>query len=91
MTPTERDVFRPKFFKALLIAAARNGASFHEVNDWESCGVLVPPAKRVDGLSGLVLAAGKIIPTLFGLGYAGCKVCLTRRMSGAYADGGSVF
>ena len=31
-------------------AAALNGATFDEAHEWASCGVLVPPGKRVDNL-----------------------------------------
>jgi len=57
-----------------MTAAARNGASFDEVNDWESCGVLVPPKRNIGKTSALIPAAGTLIPTLFRLGWVGCKV-----------------
>lgn len=58
----------------MLLAATLNRALISEVNGWESCGVLVPPGCRVDNYAALLPAVGTLLPGMWRLGGAGCKV-----------------
>ena len=64
--------YPPAYFRALLTAAALNGATFEEVDDWASCAVLVPPGMKI-GNWVTILPAG-FMGVLWNLGITGCVV-----------------
>jgi hypothetical protein len=72
MPAAERAAYLPNYFSVLLKAAALNGATFEEANGWASCGVLVPPGKRVDNFWTL-LPAG-FAGMAWRVGRGGCMV-----------------
>jgi hypothetical protein len=72
MTPEARLAYLPKYFDALLTAAAMNNATFDEVDGWKACGVFMPPGCRVDN-PWTILQAG-FIPMLWNIGVGGCRV-----------------
>lgn len=73
MNPEARLAYLPKYFDALLTAAAMNQASFDEIDDWKACGVLMPPGCRVDNPFTIIQAG--FIPMLWNIGIRGCQVC----------------
>jgi hypothetical protein len=77
LTLEQRNAYRPKFFSAILTAAALNGAIFAEANGWKSCGVLIPPGKKVVNLSTL-LPSG-FLSVMWSIGLGGCYVRETFR------------
>jgi hypothetical protein len=74
MSATARATYLPSYFSALLKAASLNGASFDEASEWGSCGVLMPPGKRVDNFWTLVPAG--FVGMLGQIGVGGCWVSL---------------
>ncbi|TVY85293.1 putative N-acetyltransferase [Lachnellula suecica] len=62
-----RIAYLPRYFDALLTAAALNQASFMEADDWQSCSVLLSPGHRVDN-TWTMLQAG-MIPLLYNIGF----------------------
>ena len=72
MRPEKRVAYLPKYFDALLTAAALNKATFEEVDDWSSCSVMMPPGHRVD--NPLTMLPSGIIPLLWNVGIKGCSV-----------------
>ena len=77
-----RVAYLPSYFRALLKAAALNGATFDAVavggegeTEYEACAVLMPPGKRVDN-TWTLLPAG-ILGCLWRMGWGGCKVSST--------------
>jgi len=50
MEPSEREDYRPKFFRSLMTGAALNNGSLDEAGDWQSCGVIMPPDRTVGNL-----------------------------------------
>src|SRR5580700_5416383 len=74
MPPKKRRAYLPSYFSALLKAAALNSATFEEANGWGSCGVLMPPGKRVDNFWTLLPAGLAGMAWMVGAG--GCMVCL---------------
>jgi hypothetical protein len=72
MSATARAAYLPSYFSALLKAASLNGARFDEAGEWGSCGVLVPPGKRVDNFWTLVPAG--FVGMLGRIGVGGCWV-----------------
>jgi hypothetical protein len=73
MSKEQRLAYLPKYFSALLTAAALSHASFEEVGDWKSCGVLVPPSCKIDNPFTL-LPAG-FLSVLWTIGIGGCQAC----------------
>jgi hypothetical protein len=73
MSPAQRSAYLPSYLSALLKAAALNSATFDEANDWASCGVLMPPGKRVDN-PWTMLQAG-LVGMAWKVGRGGCMVC----------------
>lgn len=78
---SERANYMPKYFQSLLTAAALNHASFHEIGDWQSAGILMPPGARVDNPF-TILQSG-FLSVLWQLGVSGCRVCGLRYMTGS--------
>lgn len=74
MSHEQRLKYLPKYFSALVSAAALNHASIEEVDDWKSCGVLVPPGYKIDNPFTL-LPAG-FLSVLWTIGIGGCQACL---------------
>ena len=72
MSTEKRLAYLPKYFDALLTAAALNKATFEEVDDWSSCSVMMMPGYRVDN-PWTFLPSG-IIPMLWNIGVKGCAV-----------------
>jgi hypothetical protein len=68
----QRNAYRPKFFSALLTAAAINGATFSEANGWKSCGVLFPPGKDLVSPRTVLLPGS--LSAMWTLGFAACRV-----------------
>ena len=76
MKPDARVAYFPRYFHALLTAAAMNKAIFHEADDWKVCGVLMPPGRRVDNPM-TIMQAG-FLPVLWNIGLKGCQVNFIR-------------
>ena len=72
LSKEKRLAYLPAYFRALLTAAALNGATFEEVDDWASCAVLMPPGRKIDNWVTL-LPAG-LMGVLWNLGTTGCLV-----------------
>lgn len=72
----ERNSFRPKFFSAMLTAAAINGATFDEANGWKSCGVMFPPRKTLITLRTVLLPGS--LSAMWTLGFGRCHVSFTK-------------
>jgi hypothetical protein len=47
LTPSKRLAYLPQYFHVILSAAASNNGIFDEIDNWKSCGVLMPPGKDV--------------------------------------------
>jgi hypothetical protein len=84
MTPETRLAYLPKYFNALLTAAAMNQASFDEIDDWKACGVLMSPGHRVDNPFTIIQAG--FLPMLWNIGVRGCQVILRILASLSSAD-----
>jgi hypothetical protein len=72
MDKQDRLAYLPKYFNALLTAAAMNGGRFDEADGWKACGVLIPPGHRVDN-PWTFLPAG-FLSMLWKVGISGCRV-----------------
>ncbi|KAI0848449.1 hypothetical protein F5Y00DRAFT_270179 [Daldinia vernicosa] len=64
----------PKLFHSFFFASAINDGMLLEADNFGSCAILMPPGKTNDNFW-TVLRAG-IIPRLFTIGPAACKVCV---------------
>lgn len=73
MGDSDRQAYLPKYFHALLSAAALNQATFDEAEDWKSCGVLMPPGFRVD--NPLTIIQAGFFQMMWNIGIQGCQVC----------------
>lgn len=76
LTPNQRAAYRPIFFRAILTAAASNNASFDELKDWQSCGVILPPGSAADKLAPSLYPT--LISVLWSIGLGGCQASPTR-------------
>ena len=72
MNPKKRLAYLPRYFSALLTAAALNQAIFDEADDWSSCAVWMLPGRRVDN-PWTLLPAG-FLPLLWDIGLARVSV-----------------
>jgi hypothetical protein len=72
LSDSKRKTYLQAFMTSLLKAAALNGATFLEANNWDSCGVLVHPGRRVDNPFTLLQAG--LIPAMCNIGISGIKV-----------------
>ena len=70
MDIAQRISYLPRFFHTLLTAAAMNNASLDEVDDWWSCGVLLPPGRRFD--NPLTALPADLLAVLWNVGIGGC-------------------
>lgn len=66
------DATRERMFQAFFTAATLNDATIEEADDWQSCGVFLPPGKKVANPWTLIPAG--LIPLLFKIGLGGCTV-----------------
>ena len=73
MTKEQRLAYLPAYFDVLLTAAAMNHATFEEIDNWASCGVMMPPGYRVD--NPFTLLQSGFISVLWQCGIGGCSVC----------------
>lgn len=62
-----------EYFHILMTAATMNHAIFHEIGNWQSCGVLMPPGMTVD--NPLTIIQAGFISLLWSVGFQGVKVC----------------
>jgi len=72
LSDSKRKTYLQAFMTSLLKAAALNGATFLEANNWDSCAVLVHPGRRVDNPYTLLQAG--LIPAMCNIGISGIKV-----------------
>ena len=72
LSDLKRKFYLQAFMTSLLKAAALNGATFIEANNWDSCAVLVHPGRRVDNPFTLLQAG--LIPAMCNIGLSGIKV-----------------
>ena len=68
----QRLEYIPTAFDAVLTAAAMNKASFDEVEDWKSCGIMLPPGYHHD--NPLTLLPAGLVGVLWAIGIRGGKV-----------------
>jgi len=71
MNREQRLEFLPRYMTALLSSAAMNNAIFDQVDDWKSCGVLMPPGCKYDNTWTMCQAG--FLPILWATGLEGCR------------------
>ena len=74
MSKESRLAYLPQFFRTALTAAALNGALIGEVDNWSSCGVMMPPDGKAD--NPLTLLQAGLLSALWNIGIGGCKASL---------------
>ncbi|KUJ21381.1 acyl-CoA N-acyltransferase [Mollisia scopiformis] len=70
MPESKRLTYLPKYFNALLTAAALNDATFIEIDDFKSCVTMMHPGKKVDNPWTLIPAG--LVQMLFDIGFGPC-------------------
>ncbi|TVY78233.1 putative N-acetyltransferase [Lachnellula suecica] len=70
----ERELYRPKFFQVLASAAILNGGTIEEIDDFKSCGIMMPPGKDVGNPLSWVQAG--FVGMLWKLGIGGVRKML---------------
>lgn len=66
----QRHQYLYEYFTCLGTAAALNGGTFSEADDWKSAAIILPPGKSIDNPWTLVPAG--LFQVLWKLGFAGC-------------------
>lgn len=69
----EHPTYLPTYLKVLLTAATMNGASIAQIDDWKSCGVVMPAGAYVGNFWTAVQAGW--MKVMWKLGWGGFHVC----------------
>ncbi|MCJ1228885.1 hypothetical protein MMC12_005549 [Toensbergia leucococca] len=67
-TKAHQLAYTPTYFHTLLTAAALNNASIDEVDDWKSCGIMMPPDSSITNPLTLIPAGFPSVIWTLGLG-----------------------
>ncbi|MCJ1231965.1 hypothetical protein MMC12_008645, partial [Toensbergia leucococca] len=67
-TKAQQLAYTPTYFRTLLTAAALNNASIDEVDDWKSCGIMMPPDSSLTNPLTLIPAGFASVIWTLGLG-----------------------
>ncbi|CZR67316.1 uncharacterized protein PAC_17215 [Phialocephala subalpina] len=66
----KRLAYLPKYFDALITAAALNDASFTEIDEFKCCVTMMPPGKKVDNPFTMIQAG--LLSMLWNIGWGPC-------------------
>ena len=72
MSKEQRLAFLPKYFLSLVTSAAMDNASIDGIDNWKSCGILIPPGSHYDNTLAMIQAG--FLSVLWAAGIEGCRV-----------------